>query len=587
MNFLKKATNYKTILFVIVFAYLTIWIWQGIDLTDTGMFLTKQWMVFNGGAESELDIVFGATFAGGLWNSFLEGNYLIWAYFGSVFINSLSILMVYLILSDYFNKKLTFLTVLSITPLLVVPTIKVINYNDLPLCLILLVIYFISKSFLAKTSKLSIVLMIVSGIVYAAAIISRLTLIIFIFFPIILILYNLYFKNYKIKWFKNALYFSAGLIFGLSIIFLALFKYGLLISYLGNIYNAIFSGLFGGSAEAAPLTFTHSLGGTIEITLRKYYLALFLIPVTLIFLSISSYLKRIKNKVVKYTLLILYCLLVTWFIYYNLGVYGYYNYIYYILFGLNIFIILVCIYKSRDKKKNFILLIVLYSQMIVNFGSIVINWTNMFLSTSLSLILLFSISRTKFSDKFKSVVKFANLRIFLIIILIILGITTNYFNIYRDSSNRLELTHGFKTSNLKGIFTTEERAEAIDEVIKKVRNSTKPHDEILCTNNIPLLYYLTETKPSTREPWALNFYTTQAFEEELTEIFTERSPKVVVVAKGSTRRDREWPKNIEEVGVHSRNVDKLMFVYTIISKYDYQLYWENEGFELFKKNVWE
>ena len=587
MNFLKKATNYKTILFVIVFAYLTIWIWQGIDLTDTGMFLTKQWMVFNGVAESQLDIVFGATFAGGLWNSFLEGNYLIWAYFGSVFINSLSVLMVYLILSDYFNKKLTFLTVLSITPLLVVPTIKVINYNDLPLCLILLVIYFISKSFLAKTSKLSIVLMIVSGIVYAAAIISRLTLIIFIFFPIILILYNLYFKNYKIKWFKNALYFLAGLIFGLSIIFLALYKYGLLISYLGNIYNAIFSGLFGGSAEAVPLTFTHSLGGTIEITLRKYYLALLLIPVTLIFLSISSYLKRIKKKVVKYTLLILYCLLVTWFIYYNLGVYGYYNYIYYILFGLNIFIILVCIYKSRDKKKNFILLIVLYSQMIVNFGSIVINWTNMFLSTSLSLILLFSISGTKFSDKFKSVVKFANLRIFLIIILIILGITTNYFNIYRDSSNRLELTHGFKTSNLKGIFTTEERAEAIDEVIKRVRNSTKPYEEILCTNNIPLLYYLTETKPATREPWALNFYTTQAFEEELTEIFTERSPKVVVVAKGSTRRDREWPKNVEEVGVHSRNVDKLKFVYEIVSKYNYQLYWENEGFELFKKNVWE
>ena len=310
-----------------------------------------------------------------------------------------------------------------------------------------------------------------------------------------------------------------------------------------------------------------------------------LLPVILVFLNISSYLKKISSRIVRYILFALYCLLIVWVIFRYLGIYGYYNYVYYIIFCLNIFIILTCLSKSKDKKVNFILLLILYSQMIINFGSIVMNWTNMFLSTSLSIILLYKLGEVKFSDRFKSFTRFVNLKVVLIVILVILGVATNYFNIYRDSQNRLELNNSFKTDNLKCVFTTEERASAIDGVIEEICSDVEPLDEILCTNNIPMLYYLTETKPATKEPWALNFYTLDAFKEELTEIFTERPPRIVVIAKGSTRRDIEWPKNVEEIGVHSRNVEKLNFVYESICKYDYKLDWENEGFQLYKRNL--
>ena len=268
MNILKRAISYKIILFTVVFGYLTIWIWQGIDLTDSGMHLTKQWMVFNGGVENQLDIVFGVSFIGGLWNSIIGGNYLIWAYFGSVLINSLSVLLVYLILCNFFNWRITFIAVLSITPLLVVPTIKVLNYNDIPLFLFLGVIYFMNRSLLAGSLKISNLFIIASGVVYSIAIITRLTLIIFILFPIILIIYNLYFRDLRIRWFKKSLFFVAGLFLGLSVIFLILYKYGLLKIYLENIYNTVFRGLLGGAAEEAPITFTHSLGGTIFSTLK-------------------------------------------------------------------------------------------------------------------------------------------------------------------------------------------------------------------------------------------------------------------------------------------------------------------------------
>lgn len=574
----KKTILYGIFIFFISFSYLTIWIWQGIDLTDSGYNLTKQWLVFNGNIENQLDLMFGSTFIGGLWNSIISGNYLIWAFLGSVLIGSLSVLLIYTILSNYFEKKKAFIAVVSIIPIAVVQIIKVPNYNDIPLLLFLLVIYFLIKAPLVN-NKLSKFFLISAGIIYAILVISRFMLIVFLFFPLLLTIYNIFSKQNKIHWFKNSLLFLGGFVVGLTIIFLLLFKYGLLENYFANLYNFF---LKRASIQADSInseTDVHSFKNILLTTIKYYYYVLIFTPITIIFLNIFSYLLIIKKDIIKDILVILFSILIILF-----ALYYYVVRIYFIIFGLNIFLILLYLYKSKNKKTNFLLLISLYSQMIINIGSGIQNWTCMYLSSALSIVLLFKLGDFESSSYFKKVINFINLKKILLIILIVLGVITNYFNIYRDSSNRFELVHSFETDNLKCVFTTKDRADAIDEVIEKIKASVNKYDEVLLINSVPLLYYLTETRPVTKDPWPLlNIYSTDDFKNEMEEIFSKSPPEIVVVAKGSPRTDKEWPKNVDTIGVKSRYLEKLDYLYITIDKYNYELEWENKGFELYKK----
>jgi len=572
----KKTILYSIFIFFISFSYLTIWIWQGIDLTDSGYNLTKQWLLFNGNIENQLDLMFGSTFIGGLWNSIISGNYLIWAFLGSVLIGSLSVLLVYTILSNYFEKKKAFIAVVSIIPIAVVQIIKVPNYNDIPLLLFLLVIYFLIKAPLVN-NKLSKVFLISAGIIYAILVISRFMLIVFLFFPLLLTIYNIFSKQNKIHWLKNSLLFLGGFVVGLTIIFLFLFKYGLLENYFANLYNYFLNKASIQATSISSETDSHSFKNILLITIEYYYYVLIFTPITIIFLNIFSYLLVIKKNIVKDFLVILFSIFIIFF------AFVYYAGIYFIIFGLNIFLILLYLYKSKNKKTNFLLLISLYSQMIINIGSNIQNWTCMYLSSALSIILLFKLGEFESSSYFKKVINFINLKKFLIIILIFTGIITNFFNIYRDSSNRFELVHSFETDNLKCVFTTKDRADTIDEVIEKIKASVNKYDEVLLINSVPLLYYLTETKPITKDPWPLNLYSTDVFKNEMEEIFSKSPPEIVVVAKGSPRMDKEWPKNVDTIGVQSRNLEKLDYLYITIDKYNYKLEWENKGFELYKK----
>ncbi len=561
---------------MIVFGYLSIWIWQGIDFTDSGWDLTNQWLIFNGGIENQLDMIFGSVFIGGLWNQIVDGNYLIWAYLGSVLINSLSALLVFLILSSYFNKKLVFLSILAITPLVIVPIIKVMNYNDIPLLLFLLMSYTINKAICTNNSKLSKTLYIFSGIIYATVLVSRFMLITFLLFPIILVIYNYFFKDYKIVWLKKSLLFVLGILIGLSIIFYLLYRSNLLYIYIDNIYNQIFRGFIGGSQEASAIAITseHNANNLIIVSLTYLYYSLILIPLAFLFFYATSFIKKIKNNIIKYTTVVLYCGLIAFLTYNIFRVYTYNTYIYYLIFGLNLILIIVYIYKHRKenteiaKRINFILLLAFFSQLILNFGSLALNWTNMYLSTSLSIVLLFKLDHEKFSNIFIPIKSFINIKKIFVIIIIILGLIINFNNVYRDGPSRFKLIHELNAANLKYIYTTRERAEMLDGVLTIIREKTEPRDKIFCVNGINMVYYLTETRPVTKDPWAYRLATYESFEEELYNIPQQELPEIVIIGKKAiVKRDPD---------------ERLELVYKFMDNKGYYLYWENDGFELYE-----
>lgn len=228
-------------------------------------------------------------------------------------------------------------------------------------------------------------------------------------------------------------------------------------------------------------------------------------------------------------------------------------------------------------------MLALFSHMTINLGSNVLNWTSLYLSLPLSLVLLYEFRKIKFSSKFMKIIKFSNFRIAIIIIILLFGVFNNYQGIYRDSKDRFLLKNGFNTKNIVLVLSTKERTEAIDDVITEVKGGTSKEDEVLYLNSIPLLYYLTETKCLTRNPWTLHLESEEYFKQEINSIMKSSPPEIVVIAKGSTRWDPDWPKNIDEIEIMEKDKGKLNYLYTILRKNGYSIYWENAGFEIHKK----
>lgn len=557
--------------FFIVFFYELLWAWQGIDYSDTGWTLTKQWLVFNGGALSQLDLIFGSTFFGGLWNSLVKGNYLFWANLGVVFLQSLIVLITCLILIKYFNRLIVFLIVLSVVPLVYTPLIKVLNYNNIPAFFLILSVYFLVKSYFTNKNKIKILFLVIAGVLYAITLFCKFTLITFLFFPVLVIIYNFFvYKKkpfLKISIITEWVYFIAGFVTGLLIIFGIMHYFNLLIPYLKNTYNSIFFGLIGQNKEYSGLGFQHNTRDFFITLTSYYYFSIIFLPISLIFLFFCSFIFKINKKIYRNIVAVLLILLTTFLVFKYFNVYKYHNNIYFIIFALNLFILISYLVKSNNKSLNFLILLAIYLQIIINIGSLVMNWTNMYLSTPLSLLILFKISEENINFSLSPIKDLVELRKSFIIFIILIGFAMNFFIVYRDGDlfkSRFQLTYTLETNNLKFIHTTKERAEELDGILKAIRENNKNCEKIFCVNSIPMLYYLSQFAPVTKDPWAIRLRTYESFKKEVNKIFLENPPKIIVFSKIVT------------------DEEKANIVWQYIKELNYKLIYENKKFLLYK-----
>jgi hypothetical protein len=72
---------------------------------------------------------------------------------------------------------------------------------------------------------------------------------------------------------------------------------------------------------------------------------------------------------------------------------------------------------------------------------------------------------------------------------------------WRDSNHRLAMTHWIPHPLLIGTFTTAERAKVVAELLDAMPHFAKPGDEVLACNSLPLLHFLTGTRPWLGDPW--------------------------------------------------------------------------------------
>lgn len=173
-----------------------------------------------------------------------------------------------------------------------------------------------------------------------------------------------------------------------------------------------------------------------------------------------------------------------------------------------------------------------------------------------------------------------NFRLALMIFLISLvghSLISSWYYTYRDSSNRLILTETIDHPFLFGIHTTPERAKVVKELLEAMANWSEPGDALLAYPDIPAIHYLTKTYSWIGNPWPI-LYQTSKILPLLNNKQAQSQLPVVVRSLGATR-NRTWPLNSRRNETPKREAAWRTFD-QFTKDHGYVIVWKNDFFEI-------
>jgi hypothetical protein len=190
------------------------------------------------------------------------------------------------------------------------------------------------------------------------------------------------------------------------------------------------------------------------------------------------------------------------------------------------------------------------------------------------------------SDGFESKGKFSmgarGFRVFVIAIVLALlskSLASAWRHTYLDSKDRLAMTHSIAHPLLVGTYTTAERAKVVTELLDAMSRFARPGDEVLAYNGIPLVYFLTETHPWLEVSWP-------DFEgaESIVALIGQKEQTgaelpCIVRATGSTYAN-SWPIAAQPLATWSRQDEPRRAFAEFEQRHGYVVAWSNEFFEI-------
>ena len=148
---------------------------------------------------------------------------------------------------------------------------------------------------------------------------------------------------------------------------------------------------------------------------------------------------------------------------------------------------------------------------------------------------------------------------------------------YRDSDNRLAMTHLIKHPLLVGTFTTAERARVVAELLQAMTHFAKPGDEVLAYNAIPTLHFLTET-----HPWLGISWPGYEGAEKIAAMIRQKEQNgarlpCIVRATGSTYAN-SWPTAPQPLVTFLRQDESRLAFAEFEQRHGYVVAWTNDFF---------
>jgi hypothetical protein len=163
-----------------------------------------------------------------------------------------------------------------------------------------------------------------------------------------------------------------------------------------------------------------------------------------------------------------------------------------------------------------------------------------------------------------------------------LGMTTAYY----DPGSRIHKTYRINNVKAKCIYTTQERATVVNNLLEGIKPFIKDGDYLIAYESIPMIYYLTNTKPFLHDSWLVGMDST-SFTKKIKRSRIEDNPLPLVL--------RQKFETIGYFGVPSDDYisdnrkstiyvsqEQTIFFNKFLLENNYHVVWENSHFILYE-----
>jgi hypothetical protein len=158
-----------------------------------------------------------------------------------------------------------------------------------------------------------------------------------------------------------------------------------------------------------------------------------------------------------------------------------------------------------------------------------------------------------------------------------------YFYPFFDRRTRALMHYGFDSENLKGIYSTKGRADAINDLITASKKFVKPNDYVIAYDHIAMYYYATNTVPYLQNPLS-SIYNADLFKDDLDSSY-KRNENLPIIVRQKIRINGDaskWPEEIYpgDYSKYEPSIGKNIILDSFLNIHHYQEVWASRYFKI-------
>jgi hypothetical protein len=157
---------------------------------------------------------------------------------------------------------------------------------------------------------------------------------------------------------------------------------------------------------------------------------------------------------------------------------------------------------------------------------------------------------------------------------------------YFDEGSRLEKTYAINNKFAKGVYTKQRRAEIVNDLLAGLSNYVQPNDYLFSYDHIPMIHFLTETRPYPYNSW-VGIYDENSFRKKIAKAEQEIPVLPIVVQQkfNTIHRFAEPDPNYMDASSANTILHAAASVSTMnsfLERHNYQIVWSNAYFNIYK-----
>jgi len=578
------------------FLLCSIWVPQGLDMTDEGYHLTRQWLIISHPSSIDVGVAWLSDMIGGTWLKIVDGLGLLGARLGWAVVIAITSWILFAILRRSFKPTPSAVAVILAGLAVNYGGDLVLDYNKIPAALLLLAIYFLLpvRAGQRASSAQHDWRGILGGIILGASVLARLPLVLALPLPVLMAIVGP--RDSKRALLRSLLPILTA-VGAIACGLLLLAARGQLAGYL----NAIHSTLLAPAADS-----THAPSYLLTLYLRQagtaavhgFRLVALLIGPALLSYALTKWTRwRFLHIVPIAAVAVLGIYLLSdlpggiWD--YGLAMPGFFI----VMAAVECVVLAISGKRGTAQLRRVQLLITGVAIAVLAMIGSNNGVSNMRHGLHLlipAVCLGLPDALEGVMDLIKRVLRagglpaslqggYPTLLSLLLPVALAVGFSTNsvlfrYNDPYRDSSDRSALRCAIESPLLQGVLTSEQRAASTEAMIEQLKTLTNAGDTILAYNSIPLVYYVTQTIPALDTPWPI-LHSADDLRVELDDLSRQDLPVVLVRATANTR-GRNWGAEVTYVA-NPTSLERLAVIDQWVAGHGYNVVWQNRDFRIY------